>query len=128
LTVGEVDGFVNDFAMHAPEALIAVVQNVTVYVARDRYDGAVLKAAVQEAGQGPVAIPHNFRAVYIGEQLDDGAVADDDADAAVDSIRGVIVLNASMLRSAEDVFDTLLHEIGHALGFDEDEVAILGLE
>ncbi len=128
MTVGEVDACVTDFSLTAPEALIAAVQNVTVYVARDRDDADVLKAAVREAGRGPVAIPRNFRAVFIGDQLDEDAAANDDADAVIESIQGVIVLNAAMLRSPQDVIDTLLHEIGHALGYDEDEVAILGLE
>ena len=40
----------------------------------------------------------------------------------------MIVLNAAKLLTAEDVSLTLLHEVGHALGFDEYEVAALGLE
>lgn len=128
MTVEEVDAVVHGFALAAPAELMAAIANVTVHVARDRQDLAVLRAAVREAGQGPIAIPQNFRAVFIGEQLDQVAAASDDVEAAVESIKGVIVLNAAKLLTPQDVYDTLLHEIGHALGYDEDEVAALGLE
>lgn len=128
MTVEEVEAAVTSFASSVPEALATAIQNITVHTARDRNDVAVIKAAILDAGVVPADIPSNFRAVYLGEQLDQLAAAADDVEEVVDSIRGAIVLNASMLLSPQDVYDTLLHEIAHALGYDEDEVAMLGLE
>jgi len=128
VTVAEVDEYVNAFAQTAPARLVAAIQHITVHVARDRQDLAVLRAAVKEADQGPVAIPQDFRAVFIGVPLDPAAAGADDMAEVLDPISGVIILNAAKLVTPQDVIDTLMHEIGHALGFDEDEVAMLGLE
>lgn len=128
MTVAEVDEYVNAFAQTAPARLVAAIQHVTVHVARDRQDLAVLRAAVKEADQGPVAIPQDFRAVFIGVPLDPAAAGADDMSEVLDPISGVIILNAAKLVTPQDVIDTLMHEIGHALGFDEDEVTMLGLE
>jgi hypothetical protein len=108
-----------------PEWLTDAVADLEIYTARDRDDLEVLRAAVRAAGQTRVMIPRNFRAVFLGTPLDPAA---DDEAADVERPQGVLVLNASMLRSTQDVLDTLLHEFGHALGYDEDEIAALGLE
>ena len=128
MTPAEVEAYVDDFAQTAPERLVAAIQNITVHVVRDRGDADGLRAAVREAGQGPVTIPQDFRAVFLGTPIDPDAAAADDVDEVIESIQGVIVLNAAKLLAPQDVFDTLLHEIGHALGYDEEEVALLGLE
>lgn len=125
MNVAEVQGYVDDLAQSLPEDVAAAIGEVTIHVARDRQDLDVLRAAVREAGQGPVKIPQNFRAVFIGTPIDPSA--DPEAD-DVEPMRGVIILNAAMLRTPDDVIHTMLHELGHGLGFDEDEVAALGLE
>lgn len=53
---------------------------------------------------------------------------EDDADEEGKPPVGVIVLVASALVDDEDVQKTLFHEIGHAVGLSEEEVADLGLE
>jgi predicted Zn-dependent protease with MMP-like domain len=132
VNVAEVEECVNDVAVMLPAAVAAAIQNVTVHVARDRGDVAVLRAAVRDAKIGTAKIPPNFRAVFMGVPLttrSDEYDPDADPDAEPPArVRGAIVLNASMLRDQDDVLYTLLHEIGHALGYSEDEVAALGLE
>jgi predicted Zn-dependent protease with MMP-like domain len=131
LNVAEVEECVNDVAAMLPAGVAAAIENVTVHVARDRGDLEVLRAAVRAAKIGPAKIPANFRAVFMGVPLETRA-DEYDPDAVDDErpakVRGAIVLNASLLRDQEDVLYTLLHEIGHALGYSEDEVAALGLE
>jgi predicted Zn-dependent protease with MMP-like domain len=120
MTVSEVESLVDEIVQQLPAAALSALAEVTIHVARDRGDGEVLCAAVREAGKGAVAIPEDFRALFLGDAIEDDA---EDAEAS-----GVIVLNAAKLITAEDVSLTLLHEVGHALGFDEYEVAALGLE
>lgn len=131
MNVAEVEECVNDVAAMLPAGVAAAIENVTVHVARDRGDLEVLRAAVRAAKIGPAKIPANFRAVFMGVPLETRA-DEYDPDAVDDErpakVRGAIVLNASLLRDQEDVLYTLLHEIGHALGYSEDEVAALGLE
>lgn len=107
-----------------PERLADTIGDLTIYVASSRGDLEVLRAAVKESGQGGVIIPRDFRALYMGTPLAASAADDDD----VDPPSGVIVLNAAMLRDEQDLLDTLLHEIGHSLGYDEAEITALGLE
>lgn len=125
MTGAEVEACVNELAQHLPAELVEAMGEITIHVARDRYDVEVLDAAMDEAGQGPVEIPEDFRALYIGTPID--PAADPEAE-DVEPPAGVIILNAAMLETADDVTHTLLHELGHALGYDEDEVAALGLE
>lgn len=125
MTGAEVEACVNELAQRLPAELVEAMGEITIHVARDRYDVEVLDAAMDEAGQGPVEIPEDFRALYIGTPID--PAADPEAE-DVEPPAGVIILNAAMLETADDVTHTLLHELGHALGYDEDEVAALGLE
>lgn len=124
MTVAEVTAAVDDAIEALPSDLRDLVGDITLHVARDRRDLDTIKAAIRDAGVKSVVVPQDFRALYLGEHLD---TVDDEAE-EVDPLEGVMLLNASMLRTQEDVLFTVLHELGHALGYDEDEIAALGLE
>jgi predicted Zn-dependent protease with MMP-like domain len=121
VTVAGVESALDDLAAHLPAALLEACGDIPIHVAANRQDLAVLRRAVAESGMQAVSIPQDFRAVFLGAPIGD----DEEEEELPD---GVIVLNASKLRDVQDVLDTLLHEYGHALGLDEDEVAALGLE
>lgn len=136
MNVAEVEDCADQMLAALPAELVEACGDITIHVAAHRGDLAVLRAAVTESGQAAVAIPQDFRAVFLGSPLDPAIDWDDPANdyrGAADSDEGagpsgVIVLNAALMRDAEDVLYTLLHELGHALGYDEDEITALGLE
>jgi len=124
VTVAEVEAAIDDVIGMFPDDVAAMVGDITVHVARDRADLPVIKAALKDAGVARAEIPQDFRGMYLGEYLEaDGDDADD-----VEPLQGVMLLNASKLATFDDLLFTVLHEVGHALGYDEDEVAALGLE
>lgn len=77
---------------------------------------------------GAKSLPLDTKGVFIGEPMssEDGE-DDDDGMALVEMPEGVIALVASNLTSPEEVHVAFLHEVAHALDYDEDEVAQLGL-
>lgn len=120
----EVEAVIDEALDTLPKRVTSAIADVQIYVAKSRGDTATLREAVTKSGMHKVTVPQDFRALFMGEPL---AAAEGD-DEESDPVVGVIVFNAAMLRDSEDVVFTLLHEIGHALGLDEDEVAALGLE
>src|SRR5215831_14816986 len=66
-------------------------------------------------------IPSDARGVYIGTQLEGEEQETTDAKHPV----GVILLYAGNIADEAEAMDVFLHEIGHALGLNEDEVAQL---
>lgn len=72
----------------------------------------------------PAAEPHDTRGMFYGFQQVGGP------DAPLDELElahGVIQIYSCNLANAEQVQQTTLHEIGHALGFSEWDVFELGL-
>jgi predicted Zn-dependent protease with MMP-like domain len=120
----EVETVIDETLDTLPKRVTGAIADVQIYVAKSRSDTKTLREAVTKSGLQRVTVPQDFRALFMGEPLAASEGDDEEADPVV----GVIVFNAAMLRDSEDVVFTLLHEIGHALGLDEDEVAALGLE
>lgn len=70
-------------------------------------------------------MPADAKAVFIGEPMN--VEEDDDETEVIEYPNGVIALVASNLSTPEEVHIAFLHEVAHALDFDEEEVAQLGL-
>lgn len=70
-------------------------------------------------------MPADAKAMFVGEQMN--VEEEDDETEVIEYPAGVIVLVASNLTTEEEVHIAFLHEVGHALDFDEDEVRSLGL-
>lgn len=110
---GEVMGALDD-------EIADVLTGVTVYVVDGREDPEVPEA-IRNAGLLRASIPADFRGMFLGQQA--AEYGDDGGGPA----EGSIILNARNLHTAADVRTTLAHEIGHALGMNEEEVENLGL-
>lgn len=83
-----------------------------------------------ELAEGEVfePIPADAKGVFIGEPLereDSDGEEDDFETVALPS--GLIVIVASNVKDTDEATLICLHEIGHALGLDEDGVKALGL-
>lgn len=70
-------------------------------------------------------MPADCKGVFVGEPMN--VEEDDDDTETIEYPNGVIALVASNLSSEEEVTIAFLHEVAHALDFDEEEVAQLGL-
>lgn len=72
-------------------------------------------------------IPADCKGAFIGEQMES---EDEDEESELETValpNGVIALIASNISDANEAIVILLHELGHALGMDEEEVKALGL-
>lgn len=111
-----------------PEAVRKTLVDVEFVVAPDVATAeaeirAVFDEDPFEPGETPLAA--DMKAMFVGEPL--SHEEDDDDTEIVELPEGVIALVASNLSTNEEVHIALLHEVGHALDFDESEVAQLGL-
>lgn len=93
--------------------------------ARDaaKEEGATLSnAEIQE-----LTLPADTKGCFIGEPLEtEDAEGDDPPEVKYDA-EGTIVFCASNIADKDEAVLVFLHEVGHALGLDEDEVKELGL-
>jgi predicted Zn-dependent protease with MMP-like domain len=103
---------------HLPEEILAVLRDVEIIVV-DSPAAPELRHVRDADGN----LLGDFLGFYSGT-----AIAGDDAEEVHAAPLGIIWLNAAQLHDEEEVSTTLYHEIGHALGLTEDEVAALGLE
>jgi hypothetical protein len=89
--------------------------------------GVETRVVVTGAELASLGARADARGMFTGAQavFGDGAEEADDPDAKRPT--GYIFLVAANLRHPGDVRLTWLHEVGHALGMDEAEVAELGL-
>lgn len=79
---------------------------------------------LREEFEDPVApLPADCKGIFVGEPME---VEEDEEEAEFPE--GVIALIASGIEDPEEGVIVLCHEIGHALGLDEEGVAALGLQ
>ena len=99
----EVENIAAECLAALDDSVIAALANVTISV--------LPKPEMQGMFEGTVSQPST-----------------DDEDSSVEPPSGDIILFASNLNTPREVQTVLYHEIGHALGLDEDDVAELELD
>jgi predicted Zn-dependent protease with MMP-like domain len=122
MTKAEVESIVDDVMDAIPAEIGDALADVAVFVVAGR-DDPELKEAIRHADMDRASVRRDFRGLYLGtvaRPLDSG-------DEVPQLPEGAIVINCQTVANAEDVRDTLAHEMGHALGLTEEEVENLGL-
>lgn len=104
---------------HLPEEIQRVLDGVVVIVVADHRDPKIRNVRDDE----DQALAADFLGFYDGFALEG-----DDDEAETPPPQGAIYINAVQHFTSDEVTRTLHHEIGHALGLSDDEVAALGLE
>ena len=111
-----------DFVAGMPAELREKLDEVEILV-YDTIEHANL--GLREEFEDPIAaMPPDAKGVFIGEPLEIEEGSDDEEAIFPD---GVIALVAGNVASPEEGIFVFCHEIGHALGLDEDGVKALGL-
>lgn len=125
----KVEKAIKDATNELPDAVRVAIAKVKIFVVESATDLKTLRGAIEAAQLGeddpPVHIPPDFRGMFLGSTIDPAA---DDEDPDPVLAHGVFLFNAAYLLSDEDVHLTFFHEVGHALGLDEQEVEALGLQ
>jgi predicted Zn-dependent protease with MMP-like domain len=121
MTADEADRLAGVVMDALDDEIAEALAGVVVYIVDGRGDPE-LKEAIRNAGLLRAEIPEDFRGMFLGTQA-----AEYGDDGGGGPAEGSIVLNAPNLATAAEVRDTLAHEIGHALGMNEEEVENLGL-
>lgn len=124
-----------------PEEVTDSLADVEVLVVETPADGT--KALIADARDAPDAttnglsaeemkeltLPDDCKGVFLGdpmEKSDDDDPTADESETVYDP-EGYVVFCASNIADADEAVLVFLHEIGHALGLDEDEVKALSL-
>lgn len=109
-----------------PEEVIETLEDVELLMCDTPEEAhEALKQELRDDYDFP-AMPSDCKGVFIGEPIE-LETAEDGEEEIIEYPEGFIVLCAGNIASADETSVILLHEIGHALGMDEDEVKALGL-
>lgn len=118
------------FMLGLPDQIIEALEDVELMVAEN--PDLARKVLVKEFSEGdfdPSELPDDCKGVFVGAptEIESEDTTDSEENEVVYFPDGFIVLCASNIADEKDGLLVLMHEVGHALGMDEDEVKALGL-
>lgn len=134
----DLDIIVKDYINTVPDEIYEHVEDVdliavqSVSDARAEVEREEWKELFEDLGEQGKAIPEDCRAVFMGLPLErqdeaEGAQAGDEGPSEYEPAAGFILLIADNLPDDKAARIALMHEVGHALGMDEQQVDALGL-
>lgn len=106
------------------------LEDVEILICRDPAHATEEIEHAYEPAEGEAAhepIPADCKGVFMGEPMEIEASDETEEDETIYYPDGHIFLVASNIKDQDEAALVLMHEIGHALGLDEDEVKALGL-
>lgn len=117
------------FAEGLPKEIVAQLGDVEIIVCQDPATAyaELSELITTEDGEPLDQIEATQKGVFVGEPME---IEDNDGEGehVIETLpNGVIAVIASNIENDEEVVTVFLHEIGHALGLDEEGVAELGL-
>lgn len=129
MDVEQLANFVADFAGGFPREIGKQLEDVEIIVCPDVKTAHEELSEIIEVAPGDriEEVPDDCKGVFIGEPMEVEDGDGEDEHETVTLPNGAIALIASNIKDPEEATLVLLHEIGHALGMDEEEVKALGL-
>lgn len=117
-----------EFSEQLPDTVAADLEDVEVMVCANR-ERAV--ARLNEVVQGdPLEldeIPANAKGIFIGSPATREPSDESEEEEVIELASGFVVLLVDQIDDVDACKLVLLHEFGHALGLDEEEIADMGL-
>lgn len=123
-------GIVQEFCAGLPKEIGQQLSGVEILVCETPEHATQTLNEILDTDDGEPAteaLPADTKGIFIGEPME---VEDEDGEGehVIEELAdGAIAIVASNLKDADEIVLVLLHEIGHALGLDEEGVKALGL-
>lgn len=126
-------GLAAEFMAGLPDKIADTLEDVDVILCQTPEDGtAELVESLDPTQATPeqkalCTLPADCKGVFIGDPMERSDDGEDSEEETIYDPSGVIAIVASNVASKEDFVLCMLHEMGHALGLDEEGVKALGL-
>jgi predicted Zn-dependent protease with MMP-like domain len=134
MELGALQSMAGDFINGLPDKIRDTLEDVEILMAEDPSEGtAELLASLEDPDKVTVeqkalcTLPVDCKGAFIGDPMEREESEEDPEEETIYDPDGVIVLVASNIASRDEFVLVMLHEMGHALGLDEDGVKALGL-
>jgi Zn-dependent protease with chaperone function len=126
MQIREVNRVVDETVAAMPHPIRAALGEVAFVTAEGPRDRLVLRL-VSRLGLPELEVHSDARGLFVGLPPELPYEEDEDDVADIQPPAGIVFLFAGNLADRSEVEIVLCHEVGHALGMDEDEVEALGL-
>jgi predicted Zn-dependent protease with MMP-like domain len=115
------------FMRGLPEPVIEALTDVELVIAEDVEKAAAMLK--EELGDefNPADMPADCKGVFVGAPTEIEESDESEEEEIVYYPEGFVVLCANNIETESEGLVVLMHEVGHALGMDEEEVTKLGL-
>src|SRR5262245_59597283 len=123
MDIAKLTEVVSQFVRSCPKKVAERMQDVEILIC---HDVAHAQKEMEEEFEEVEQIPADCKGVFGGDE----GIEDDDEDSGgtiETDPAGIICLIASNISNEKEAALVLMHEMGHALGLDEEDVKALGL-
>lgn len=115
------------FMRGLPDPVIDALSDVELVIAEDVQKAASLLKEELGDDFNPADMPEDCKGLFIGSPTEIEESDESEEEEIVYYPEGFVVLCANNIETESEGLVVLMHEVGHALGMDEEEVTKLGL-